>query len=45
MNKSIGILGYDFKLSTTIVEKIILSTKASIDQEHIPMNIVIHKSK
>lgn len=42
MNKSIGILGNDFKLSTSFVEKIISNTKANIDQEHIPMNIVIN---
>lgn len=42
MNKSIGILGNDYKLSTLFVEKIISNTKANIDQEHIPMNIVIN---
>ena len=42
MNKTIGILGNDFKLSTSFVEKIILNTKANVDQDHIPMNIVIN---
>ena len=42
MNKSIGIIGNDFKLSTLFVEKIILNTKANVDQDHIPMNIVIN---
>ena len=42
MNTTIGILGYDFKLSTSYVEKIILKTKASIDQDHIQMHIVIN---
>lgn len=42
MNTTIGILGYDNKLSTMFVEKIINHTKASTDQEHIKMNIVLN---
>ncbi len=42
MNKTIGILGTNRKLSTIFVEKLILKTRANIDQEHIPMNIVIN---
>lgn len=42
MNNTIGILGNDFILSTSLVEKIILNTNASTDQEHIKMNIVIN---
>ena len=42
MNPTIGILGYDFILSTIIVDKIISKTKAKNDQEHIKMNIVIN---
>ena len=44
METSIGILGNDFKLSTKVVEKIILKTKANTDQEHITMNIVINNN-
>ena len=42
MDTIIGILGYDFVLSTSIVDKIITNTKANTDQEHIKMNIVIN---
>ena len=42
MKPTLGILGNDFILSTYIVDKIILNTKANIDQEHIKMNIVIN---
>ena len=42
MNNTIGIIGNDFILSTSLVEKIILKTKADTDQEHIKMNIVIN---
>ncbi len=42
MKPTLGILGNDFILSTSIVDKIILNTKANIDQEHIKMNIVIN---
>jgi len=42
MNPIIGILGYDFILSTNIVDKIIINTKAQNDQEHIKMNMVIN---
>lgn len=42
MNKTVGIIGSDLKLSTLFVEKIILRTKAKLDQEHIKMNIVIN---
>ena len=42
MNLTIGILGNNLKLSTSFVEKIILKTKAKVDQEHIKMNIIIN---
>ena len=42
MKPTLGILGNDFILSTSIVDKIILNTKANTDQEHIKMNIVIN---
>ena len=41
-NKTIAILGQDYKLSTTFVENIINSTKANKDQDHIKMNIIIN---
>ena len=42
MKPTLGILGNDFILSTSIVDKIILNTKANTDQEHIKLNIVIN---
>ena len=42
MNTTIGILGNDFNLSTSFVEKIILKTNAKKDQDHIKMNIIIN---
>ena len=42
MNKTIGIIGIDYIISTQFVEKIIFKTKASTDQEHVKMNIVIN---
>ncbi|MBQ8892470.1 MAG: hypothetical protein IJ068_06390 [Bacilli bacterium] len=44
MNKTIGILGTNFNLSTAFVNKIISCTKANTDQEHIKMNIIISNS-
>ena len=42
MNTTIGILGNNFDVTTQFVEKLIMHTKASKDQEHIKMNIVIN---
>ena len=42
MDTTIGILGNNFQITTKFVEKIILNTKASSDQEHIKMNIIIN---
>ena len=42
MKTTIGILGNDYEITSKFVEKIILHTKASTDQEHIKMNIIIN---
>lgn len=42
MNTTIGILGNDFDITTQFVEKIITNTRASQDQDHIKMNIIIN---
>ena len=42
MNTTIGILGNDFEITTQFIEKIINNTKATQDQDHIKMNIIIN---
>ncbi len=42
MDTTIGILGNDFDITTQFVENIITNTKASQDQNHIKMNIIIN---
>ena len=39
---TLGILGNNFKETTEFINKIILNTKASCDQEHMKMNIIIN---
>ena len=39
---TLGILGNDYIKTTKFVEEIINNTKATIDQEHIKMNIIIN---
>lgn len=41
-NFTLTIIGNDFKTTTEFMEKIILNTKATIDQEHMKMNIIIN---
>ena len=39
---TLGILGNNFKETTEFINKIILNTKASCDQEHMKINIIIN---
>ena len=39
--KPIAILGCDYKLTTSFMNKIVENTKAKIDQEHLILNIII----
>lgn len=41
-NFNVGILGNNFDITTKFVEKIINNTKASCDQDHVKMNIIIN---
>ena len=39
--KPIAILGCDYKITTSFMNKIVENTKAKIDQEHLILNIII----